>query len=249
MDWRFENEYVCDPTAPHYGFKSWDDFFTRRFRRNVRPVQSVNDDDVIVNACESAPYRITRNVQSLGRFWMKEQAYSLKHMLNHDPLASQFVDGTIYQAFLSALSYHRWHAPVSGTIVKTTVVPGTYFSEYQNHRPDEHTIVDASGGSLGFMAAVATRALVFIRADNEKIGLMCFVAVGMADVSTCDVRVYEGQHVSKGEEIGMFHFGGSTHCLVFGPQVEIVFHVCEEGEEVGLNADNIRLSERIATVV
>lgn len=39
-------------------------------------------------------------------------------MLAHDKLAEQFVGGTVYQAFLSALSYHRWHSPVSGKIVK-----------------------------------------------------------------------------------------------------------------------------------
>jgi len=44
---------------------------------------------------------------------------------------------------------------------------------------------------------VATRALVFIEADNPDIGLMCFMAIGMVDVSTCDITVYEGQTVKK----------------------------------------------------
>lgn len=44
-------------------------------------------------------------------------------------LASQFEGGTVYQAFLSALSYHRWHTPISGTIKKAFVQDGTYFSE------------------------------------------------------------------------------------------------------------------------
>jgi len=26
-----------------------------------------------------------------------------------------FVGGTVYQAYLSAENYHRWHSPVSGT--------------------------------------------------------------------------------------------------------------------------------------
>lgn len=50
-------------------------------------------------------------------------------MMAGDDLAPQFVGGTVYQAFLSALSYHRWHAPVSGTIKKAFVADGTYFSE------------------------------------------------------------------------------------------------------------------------
>jgi hypothetical protein len=66
---------------------------------------------------------------------------------------------------------------------------------------------------------------VFIQADYAPLGLMCFIAVGMAEVSTCEVTVTEGQHVTRGEEIGMFHFGGSTHCLVFGPEVNVQFEL------------------------
>ena len=73
---------------------------------------------MIINACESAPYKIATDVKLADEFWIKGQPYSLRHMFADDPVAEQFVGGTIYQAFLSALSYHRWHSPVSGTIVK-----------------------------------------------------------------------------------------------------------------------------------
>jgi len=49
--WKFEDEYICDPKIPHYGFKSWDDFFIKRFKEGVRPVAYKDDDNVIVNAC------------------------------------------------------------------------------------------------------------------------------------------------------------------------------------------------------
>ena len=62
-----------------------------------------------------------------------------------------------------------------------------------------------------------TRALIFIEAEDAAIGLLCFVAVGMVEVSSCVVSVKEGQHVKKGDELGFFQFGGSTHCLVFRP--------------------------------
>ncbi len=58
---------------------------------------------------------------------------------------------------------------------------------------------------------------MFIQADNPVIGLMAFLAVGMSDVSSCIIDVTPGQHVAKGEELGYFQFGGSTHCLVFRP--------------------------------
>ncbi|WP_200940666.1 phosphatidylserine decarboxylase family protein [Cellulomonas sp. Leaf334] len=234
--------YVCDPSAPHWGFTSWDDFFTRQFRPGVRPIASPTDAGVLVNACESAPYRVASNVAEREQFWLKGQPYSLAHMLAEDPLTPQFVGGTVYQAFLSALSYHRWHSPVDGVIVKTQVVPGTYYSE----TPAEGYDPSGPNDSQAYITEVATRALIFIEADNPAIGLMCFMPVGMAEVSTCDITVYEGQRVRKGDQLGMFHFGGSTHCLIFRPGVRLQFDL--HGQVPGLNSSNIPINSRIATV-
>jgi phosphatidylserine decarboxylase len=33
----FEREFVCDPREPHSGFRSWDDYFTRRLREGAAP--------------------------------------------------------------------------------------------------------------------------------------------------------------------------------------------------------------------
>ncbi|HPF11641.1 MAG TPA: phosphatidylserine decarboxylase family protein [Flavobacteriaceae bacterium] len=239
----FDEEFQCDPLAPYHGFVSWDDFFTRKFREGVRPVASPDDDAIIVNACESAPYRMSVNVHHKDTFWIKGQPYSLGHMLNHDSWTPIFEGGTIYQAFLSALSYHRWHSPVSGTIKKAYVIDGTYYSE----TPAEGYDPSGPNKSQGFITEVATRALIFIEADNPNIGLMCFMPVGMAEVSTCDITVYEGQHVKKGQEIGMFHFGGSTHCLIFQPKVKLDFDF--HGQTPGLNSSNIPINSRIATVL
>jgi phosphatidylserine decarboxylase len=40
-------------------------------------------------------------------------------------------------------------------------------------------------------------------------------------VSSCIIgpSIASGYHVAKGEELGYFQFGGSTHCLVFRPGV------------------------------
>ena len=238
----FVDDFICDPKQPHYGFTSWDDFFTRRFRPDARPIAEPDNDAVIVNACESAPYRIAQNVQMKDKFWIKAQPYALRFMMDNDPWATQFEGGTVYQAFLSALSYHRWHAPVSGTVVKTYLVEGSYYSEALSEGNDP----SAPNDSQGYIAEVATRALIFIEADNPDIGLMCFMAVGMAEVSTCDVKVYEGQHLTKGQETGMFHFGGSTHCLFFRPGVNLEFDL--HGQTPGLDSTNIPVNARIATV-
>ena len=57
-------------------------------------------------------------------------------MLAGDDSVDQFVGGTVYQAFLSATNYHRWHSPVAGTIVRAFVQGGTYYSEAESEGAD-----------------------------------------------------------------------------------------------------------------
>ena len=202
-------DFIHDPKAPYFGFKSWNDFFIRQLKPGARPVAEPDNNKVIVSACESAPFAISTNVRECDAFWVKSQPYSLRHMLDGQ-FVDEFVGGVVYQAFLSADNYHRWHSPVSGTIKKIHHVEGTYFSEARSEG------FDPAGpcNSQGYIAHTAARALVFIEAD-QPIGLMCLIAVGMAEVSSCIATVEERSKVKKGEQLGYFQFGGSTHCLVF----------------------------------
>jgi len=245
---KFEELFKCDPSKEHYGYQSWDHFFTRHFHEDKRPVASPDDDNVIANACESKPYKVARNIQARDRFWIKDQPYSLMDMVDMDPLYEQFVGGTVYQAFLSALSYHRWHSPVSGKVVKAYVKDGTYFSEPLFEGlgdPSAKGGIDEEGEKTGqgYLTATATRAIMFIEADNKDLGLVCFLGIGMTEVSTCDITVKEGQHVKKGDEIGMFHYGGSTHCVIFRKGVELDEFPATENVE-----NNVPVRSKLAVV-
>ncbi|KAH0497659.1 hypothetical protein TgHK011_004948 [Trichoderma gracile] len=243
---KFDEMYVCDPTAKFHGYKSWDDFFTRKVHDKARPVASPEDDNVIANACESKVFNIQRDAQLRDRFFAKGQPYSVLDMLGHDPLAEQFAGATVYQAFLSALSYHRWHSPVSGTIRRAFVQEGTYFSEplFEGVGDPSNKDIDTGGISVGqgYLSSMATRGIIFIDADNPAIGLMAFIAIGMDEVSSIDITIKEGQHVKKGEQLGMFHFGGSTHCLLFRKGVKV-----SGFPEVG-RKENVPVRGRLAVV-
>jgi phosphatidylserine decarboxylase len=240
------DQYEHDPDDEHWGFASWNDYFTRRFTDGARPVDSPDDDTVIVSACESTPYSIRTDVRRRDRFWIKSQPYSLADMLADDESVDQFVGGTVYQAFLSATNYHRWHSPVAGTIVRADVVEGTYYSEADSEGPDA---VEPQN-SQAYLAHVATRAIVLIEADEPAIGLLAFVAVGMSEVSSCILgpTVTPGATVAKGEELGYFQFGGSTHCLVFRPGVIADFSLGALPQPLDPEAPLVRVRSRIATV-
>ena len=237
---------VPDVTDEKYlGFKSWDAFFTRRFREGQRPVGGAD----IVNVCESAPLQYKKGVMLSADITLKGQPYSLEAMLNNDPLAVQFAGGTVYQAFLSALTYHCWHSPVDGAIEKTSIVDGAFYLQSPSesiHSENPHPA--APNEFQPFMTSVATRGIIFIRADNPAVGLIAIVLVGMGEVSSCEITVVEGQEVKKGDELGMFHFGGSTHCLVFEKGVELDFQV-PVTEEPNVSATNVAVKSDLATVV
>lgn len=242
------DEFQTDPSQPYLGFKSWNDFFIREFKPGLRPVADPDDDSVIVSACESAPFAIQNDVKETDTFWLKAQPYSLRQMLKGN-FVERFVGGTVYQAFLSAENYHRWHSPVNGTIRKVELVPGTYYAEAASEGFDPA----GPNNSQGYIAHVAARALIFIEADNADIGLLCVTPIGMAEVSSCILRradgspLEEGQRVKKGEQIGYFQFGGSTHCLVFGPGVisELALQAIPQGPN-GADSQIVKVNSFLA---
>jgi phosphatidylserine decarboxylase len=76
---------------------------------------------------------------------------------------------------------------------------------------------------------------------------MAVIAVGMAEVSTCEITVQPGQRVNKGDQLGMFHFGGSTHCLVFRPGVNLKFNL--RGQKPSVESSNIPINSELARVI
>ncbi|KAH7890907.1 phosphatidylserine decarboxylase-domain-containing protein, partial [Phlebopus sp. FC_14] len=231
-DLTFEQTYICpDPTAENRGFATWDAFFVRELQPTARPVRDPDNPYLIHSACESTVYRFSENVKLHDQFWLKGQAYSLYDMLDGEKglaYAEKFVGGTVYQAFLSPIDYHRWHSPVKGTILDAYVVPGTYYAVLPDEGagPNDPDLKegDPHGAmirSQGWLNVAAARALIFIQAE-EPVGLLGFIGVGMVEVSTCDITVKKGQQVNIGDELGMFRVGGSSNTLIFRPGIKII---------------------------
>ncbi|GLB42661.1 putative phosphatidylserine decarboxylase [Lyophyllum shimeji] len=231
----FDADFIFDATKPYHGFTSWDDFFTRRLKPGRRPVPGKHDPSIVISACEASVYNHVSNVQEHDLFCIKETSYSLSDMLANHPYTPQFINGTVYQAYLAHTQYHRWHTPVNGTVLETQLVPGTYYSQ-SPIRGIDPSAPSALRNCQGYLTAVATRAMIYIQADNPSIGLMCFMAVGMAEVSSCEIAVQKGAKVVQGDELGTFHYGGSTYCLIFRPETKIQFaDVVKVGSKIKLN--------------
>lgn len=233
--WEFE---IRSFQRKHWGFKSYNDYFHREILREVtpdqeppagpyreiwsrhtavgdvpRPLAGPDDDRVVVSANDGTIWKIAKDVKAEDRFWLKGQPYSLVNML-HGHHVPRFVGGHVFQSFLSGSNYHRWHAPITGTVRLAKVVDGLMFSDAESAGWD----TSAGTESQGYEASVNTRGLVFIESPHREIGMVCVIPIGITEISSVTITVEKDQEVKKGEELGYFSYGGSTLALVFEPR-------------------------------
>ncbi|MES2002892.1 MAG: phosphatidylserine decarboxylase family protein [Bacteroidota bacterium] len=212
------DQMIHDSKKPGYGFDSWNAFFIRKFVPGARPFQG--DPKLNINiGCETTPWQYENHVSLKTDFWVKDVNYSLLDLFaGQEKWASLFEGGQLYQGFLSATHYHRWNAPLDGTIVRSWVQPGTYFAQRPGQGEDQGTWEGTE--SQPYLGHVAARAIFIFK--HKECGYVALICIGMVEVSTCVIAkgctVEASQKpvaIKRGAEIGHFEFGGSTHMMVF----------------------------------
>jgi phosphatidylserine decarboxylase len=206
------DEYVYDPNKPHGGFKSWNEFFIRPFKdiNKARPISPKWTDKDIISPVDGQVWKISKQVAQKAAFDIKGEQYYLTDLLGEtadSPLLKPFIDGLAVQIVLMPFNYHRWHSPVSGRVKKIKTIPGLFFAA---PTPDQDY-----AASFPFLSHVNTRTVVFLEAQDARIGQIALVFVGLTEVSSCQATISEGSTVRLGDEIGHFAFGGSTCCVLF----------------------------------
>jgi len=226
--------YLDDPKEPYWGFKSFNDFFHREWNlKTYRPLAGEGDESVVVAANDGTVYRISNDVDACAAFWTKGQEYSLVDMLDGSPSTGDFVGGDVLQSFLDGSDYHRWHAPISGTVIEARIISGLTFSELLSEGLD----LSAGTDSQGYQAMVNTRGLVII--DSPEMGKVAVLPTGITEISSITLLVEVGQKVTKGEELGYFSYGGSTLVLAFEKGLISAFVAQEPpADAVESNADS-----------
>jgi len=215
--WKKDSE-----TLPYW--ESWNSFFTRDFKdaATSRPIDSPNDNAVVNSANDGSLFRWRGNVSKKDVFWLKDMEYSLSDILsssvqsqqdtidNHN-LVEMFAGGYVFQTYLNPYNFHRWWVPVNGTVLFTPFsIPGNFFNKLV--LPD---FAGATTASLPYLAQVNARGLIVI--ETEDYGNVCCIPLGMSEVSTVQFNenMTAGTSVKKGDEMGMFNYGGSSFVLIF----------------------------------
>ena len=128
--------------------------------------------------------------------------------------------------------------------MSSRVVQGTIFSQPFHHsdNPTSHL------GSQPYLAHVATRGIVIIDTEVEEIGLVVFIPIGMVDVCSVDLSIISYKNrICKGEEIGCFHFGGSSYLMIFERKANINLEFDLQGIELGDSKKFLNVNSKLAT--
>lgn len=215
--WKKDNE-----TLPYWN--SWNSFFTRQFKdqQASRPVAAPNDNSIVTSANDGSLFRWDDNVASTEVFWFKDMKYSLSDIfssglpeqqavMDQYNLLELFTDGSVFQTYLNPYNFHRWWCPANGTVVfDPIVIPGCYFNKLVI--PD---FGGATTASLPYLVEVNARGMMVIKTPDH--GYVCCIPLGMSEVSTIafDAQMKAGATVNKGQEMGMFEYGGSSYVMIF----------------------------------
>ena len=182
----------------------------------------------ITHAAENYPLTTielpVKNVQANDRFWLKQSRYSLYDMLGAETAGvkstvdESFVGGTVYQGFLSPWCYHRWHSPITGVVERSYSLPGSYFLQNPGLELEG---VNNYDNSQPFLSCASARHVFIIDSGCEEVGKVALIEIGMVEVSSCVATVKEGDRVTKGQCIGRFEFGGSSHVIAFDRKAKL----------------------------
>ncbi|MEO0323992.1 MAG: archaetidylserine decarboxylase [Myxococcota bacterium] len=109
--------------VPEGGFKSFDDFFTRRLRPGARPADP--DPEALLSPADGV-LEDAGPVDAAGGLVIKGRPYTVRALLGESD-ADRYAGGVYALIYLSPRDYHRVHAPVSGPVVERRYLEGTLY--------------------------------------------------------------------------------------------------------------------------
>ncbi|HVS64414.1 MAG TPA: phosphatidylserine decarboxylase [Thermoanaerobaculia bacterium] len=203
---------LADFVVPEAGFRSFNELFTRKVKPGARPIAAADDDTVLVSPADSA-VQAPLDLDPETLLEVKGRSLRLDELLGGDRCAAEFRHGTAMVLFLGVQDYHRFHAPVTGTIARCAMIGGLCFGcdEYPGQFFTEHR--------RGFFVL------------DTRFGPVGMVTVGIATVSSVRHTRAIGDAVRKGDELGYFAYGGSAILLLF-PKGRVVLDERAENEHV-----------------
>ncbi len=192
-----------------FTFRTFNEFFYRALKPGARPIagHSTGSDqagDGVAVLPADGRHLAFQNVDAAEGFYVKGQRFDLKSFLGSEELAREFAGGSLLISRLCPVDYHRFHFPVAGT-------------------PGEPRLIN---GFLYSVSPIALRQNLAYLWENKRVvtlvespvfGRVAVCEIGATMVGSIVQTHVSGRAVAKGEEKGLFKFGGSCVVTIFQP--------------------------------
>lgn len=203
-------------------YASLNDFFTRRLKPGLRPVDRspgslLSPVDALITGMGP--------IEDGTMLSVKGQDYSVEELLNRSPRTVNYVDGFFFVLYLSPTDYHRIHSPLSGKIVEKEHIPGKVYP--------------VNDFGLRHMRGVLSRNERLVTYLHHAFGEVAVVKVGALNVSSIQYVTPLPEELEQGDELAYFEFGSTIVLLAengtFTPKPELrIGSKVRMGESLGL---------------
>lgn len=197
-------------------FRSFNEFFIRRFKPGKRPFPSVPQ---LMGAPAEARYLAYHSAESPLTMPIKGLRLDPLSVLGDLPDRERFRNGPCLLARLCPVDYHRFHFPDSGRI-----------RHYHEERGKLHSVNPVALQRSPTLFLTNERQITVL--DTDHFGQLAYVEVGALCVGKIVQSHALNQPYERGEEKGYFLFGAST-VVVYGeagkwePEADLIRRTAE----------------------
>ncbi len=182
-------------------FKSFDHFFYRALKPGARPI--AEGERVAVLPADGR-HLAFQNIDGAAGFYAKGQKFDLRSFLGDETLAAEFAGGSLLISRLCPVDYHRFHFPVAGVPGEPRLINGWLYS----------VSPIALRRNLGYLWE---NKRVVTLVESPEFGRVAVCEIGATMVGSIMQTHSAGSAVRKGDEKGLFKFGGSCVVTIFQP--------------------------------
>lgn len=194
---KYVKEYHIDLTQCEKSeFDSFNDFFTRKLKPGYRPFDSCTEK--LCSPCDSklTIYKIDED----SVFEIKDVSYTIAELLRSNKLSEKYKNGWCYIYRLSPNDYHRYSYIDNGVKTKNYYIKGVL-----------HTVQPIA---INRVKVFKQNCREFTMLRTENFGDVIQIEVGALCVGKI-TNLHQKHAFKRGEEKGMFEFGGSTIIQLF----------------------------------
>ncbi len=222
---------LSEVDMPPGGFRTFDDFFTRRLRPGAR---AVNPDPRALVSPADGRIEDLGEITPGGELQVKGRPYTVAALVGDEEAAAAYQGGHYFIVYLSPRDYHRVHAPTCGDVQAMRYVPGTLFpvnrigTEFipQLFARNERLAIVQESVVHGVVTTIMVGAI-----GVGRIGLS-FDDVQTNRGDAPGLRSYADSPIARdrGDELGVFHMGSTA--IVMTPPGCALDVVAEAGAHI-----------------